>query len=68
MHKKQIQWQHREKGKTREKCELALSVKLMEKRIHQAEENNMYDPTPTAATPKKDAAPTAKKKGQEPPV
>ena len=36
-------------------------MKLMKKHIHHAEENNTYDPRPTAATPKKEAATTAQK-------
>ena len=47
--------------KSEKRGELALSVKLMKKHIHHTEENNTYDPRPTAATPKKGAATTAQK-------
>ena len=53
--------EHRRAEKSDKRGELALSVKLMQKKHTSRRRNNTYDPRATAATPKKEAATTAQK-------
>ena len=56
---KKKQWKYREKWKTREKCLLALLVKLMKRHIHHAEGGKFTTKTPSAVTTEENATATA---------